>query len=61
MHLGVSDLTVRGRHIYSHLSSLIKDTASQKRAREEIDSLYDEDTLPKWDDEQNMPFVRAGK
>ncbi|CAE6429779.1 unnamed protein product [Rhizoctonia solani] len=35
------------------------DTASQKRARDEIDSLYDEETLPKWDDQQQMPFVRA--
>ncbi|CAE6491274.1 unnamed protein product [Rhizoctonia solani] len=39
--------------------ALIKDTASQKRARDEIDSLYDEETLPKWDDQQQMPFVRA--
>ncbi|CAE6458667.1 unnamed protein product [Rhizoctonia solani] len=36
--------------------ALIQDTASQKRARAEIDSLYDEDTLPKWEDEQQMPF-----
>ncbi|CAE6419330.1 unnamed protein product [Rhizoctonia solani] len=39
--------------------ALIQDTASQKRARDEIDSLYDEETLPKWEDEQQMPFVRA--
>ncbi|CAE6424359.1 unnamed protein product [Rhizoctonia solani] len=39
--------------------ALIQDIASQKRARDEIDSLYDEDNLPKWEDEQQMPFVRA--
>ncbi|QRW15884.1 cytochrome P450 family protein [Rhizoctonia solani] len=38
---------------------LIKDTSSQERARKEIDALYDEDTLPRWVDEQAMPFVRA--
>nr|AVZ23852.1 cytochrome P450 [Thanatephorus cucumeris] len=38
---------------------LIKDTPSQERARKEIDALYDEDTLPRWIDEQAMPFVRA--
>ncbi|KAF8709312.1 Cytochrome P450, partial [Rhizoctonia solani] len=38
---------------------LIKDTPSQERARKEIDALYDEDTLPRWVDEQAMPFVRA--
>ncbi|GAB1523594.1 hypothetical protein RhiTH_006744 [Rhizoctonia solani] len=40
---------------------LIKDTSSQERARKEIDALYDEDTLPRWVDEQAMPFVRAGE
>ncbi|CAE6462497.1 unnamed protein product [Rhizoctonia solani] len=39
--------------------ALIQDLASQKRARAEIDNLYDEETQPKWDDEQKMPFVRA--
>ncbi|KAF8759846.1 cytochrome P450 family [Rhizoctonia solani] len=41
------------------LHRLIKDTSSQERARKEIDALYDEDTLPRWVDEQAMPFVRA--
>ncbi|CAE6472769.1 unnamed protein product [Rhizoctonia solani] len=39
--------------------ALIHDTASQTRGRDEIDSLYDEETLPRWEDEQKMPFVRA--
>ncbi|CAE6515922.1 unnamed protein product [Rhizoctonia solani] len=39
--------------------ALLEDTRSQDRARREIDSIYDEDTLPRWDDEQRMPFVRA--
>ncbi|KAH7341797.1 cytochrome P450 [Rhizoctonia solani] len=39
--------------------ALLVDPKSQDRARQEIDSIYDEDTLPKWDDEQRMPFVRA--
>jgi hypothetical protein len=43
------------------LFRLIHDHKSQQRAREEIDNLYDDDTLPKWADEQAMPFVRAGK
>ncbi|CAE6425232.1 unnamed protein product [Rhizoctonia solani] len=39
--------------------ALLADPESQHRARQEIDSIYDEDTLPKWGDEQRMPFVRA--
>ncbi|KAG8695718.1 hypothetical protein FRC11_001269, partial [Ceratobasidium sp. 423] len=39
--------------------ALIHDPAIQRRAQEEIGGLYDEDTLPKWADEQKMPFVRA--
>ncbi|KAG8730535.1 hypothetical protein FRC11_006492 [Ceratobasidium sp. 423] len=39
--------------------ALIQDLASQDRARDEIDNLYDEETLPKWEDEQKLPFVRA--
>ncbi|KAG9122078.1 hypothetical protein FRC07_001686 [Ceratobasidium sp. 392] len=38
---------------------LIHDPESQRRARAEIDGFYDEDTLPKWQDEQSLPFVRA--
>ncbi|ELU37780.1 cytochrome P450, putative [Rhizoctonia solani AG-1 IA] len=43
----------------SNLDMHINDTSSQERARKEIDALYDEDTLPRWVDEQAMPFVRA--
>ncbi|KAJ1307503.1 hypothetical protein OPQ81_001602 [Rhizoctonia solani] len=39
--------------------ALLQDTWSQDRARQEIDGIYDEDTLPRWEDEQKMPFVRA--
>ncbi|CEL55391.1 O-methylsterigmatocystin oxidoreductase OS=Aspergillus parasiticus GN=ordA PE=3 SV=1 [Rhizoctonia solani AG-1 IB] len=39
--------------------ALIADTQSQDRARQEIDSIYDEETLPSWSDEQRMPFIRA--
>ncbi|CAE6441605.1 unnamed protein product [Rhizoctonia solani] len=39
--------------------ALLEDIHSQDRARQEIDRIYDEDTLPRWDDEQKMPFVRA--
>ncbi|CUA76075.1 O-methylsterigmatocystin oxidoreductase [Rhizoctonia solani] len=39
--------------------ALLDDMQSQYRARQEIDGIYDEDTLPRWDDEQKMPFVRA--
>ncbi|CAE6475570.1 unnamed protein product [Rhizoctonia solani] len=45
--------------ICSCILALIQDTGRQKRARDEIDRLYDEDTLPKYEDEQEMPFVRA--
>ncbi|CAE6410567.1 unnamed protein product [Rhizoctonia solani] len=38
---------------------LVEHKAYQKRAREEIDCLYNEETLPRRDDEQKMPFVRA--
>ncbi|CAE6410582.1 unnamed protein product [Rhizoctonia solani] len=39
--------------------ALIHDPEIQRRAWEEIDGLYDEYTLPKWEDEQKMPLVRA--
>ncbi|KAF8688683.1 Cytochrome P450, partial [Rhizoctonia solani] len=39
--------------------ALIQNTIYQKRGREEIDGLYDEETLPRWEEEQQMPFVRA--
>ncbi|KAJ1308478.1 hypothetical protein OPQ81_004182 [Rhizoctonia solani] len=45
--------------ILTCILALIHDTAAQDQARREIDSLYDEDTLPRWADEQEMPFVRA--
>ncbi|CAE6515911.1 unnamed protein product [Rhizoctonia solani] len=45
--------------ISTTILALLEDTRSQDRARREIDSIYDEDTLPRWDDEQRMPFVRA--
>ncbi|KAG8691581.1 hypothetical protein FRC11_000622 [Ceratobasidium sp. 423] len=45
--------------ILTCILALIHDTAAQERARQEIDVLYDEDTLPSWVDEQAMPFVRA--
>ncbi|QRV87494.1 cytochrome P450 family protein [Ceratobasidium sp. AG-Ba] len=41
------------------LLAFVHEPESQQRARAEIDGLYDEDTLPKWRDEQSMPFVRA--
>ncbi|CAE6461268.1 unnamed protein product [Rhizoctonia solani] len=41
------------------ICTMIKDPVCQKRARDEIDSLCDEETLPRWEDEQQMPFIRA--
>ncbi|KAG8731899.1 hypothetical protein FRC11_001717 [Ceratobasidium sp. 423] len=41
------------------IMALVENTTHQKRAQEEIDGLYNEETLPKWEDEQKMPFVRA--
>ncbi|ELU40383.1 cytochrome P450 domain-containing protein [Rhizoctonia solani AG-1 IA] len=32
---------------------------AQDRARQEIDGIHDEYTLPRWADEERMPFVRA--
>ncbi|CAE6429628.1 hypothetical protein ACGC1H_000900 [Rhizoctonia solani] len=45
--------------ILTCILALIYDTSAQDRARQEIDALYDEDTLPSWADEQSMPYVRA--
>ncbi|KAG9105986.1 hypothetical protein FRC07_009034 [Ceratobasidium sp. 392] len=45
--------------ILACILALIHDPESQQRARTEIDGFYDEDTLPKWQDEQSLPFVRA--
>ncbi|KAG8700983.1 hypothetical protein FRC09_005630 [Ceratobasidium sp. 395] len=45
--------------ILTCILALVHDPESQRRARAEIDSLYDEDTLPRWKDEQSLPFVRA--
>ncbi|KAH7343964.1 cytochrome P450 [Rhizoctonia solani] len=45
--------------ILTCILALIKDKEAQDRARQEIDALYDEDTLPAWANEQAMPFVRA--
>ncbi|CAE6479831.1 unnamed protein product [Rhizoctonia solani] len=45
--------------ILTCILALVYDTSAQDRARQEIDALYDEDTLPSWADEQSMPFLRA--
>ncbi|QRV87486.1 cytochrome P450 family protein [Ceratobasidium sp. AG-Ba] len=45
--------------ILTSLLALVHDPKSQRRAQDEIDKLYDEENLPKWRDEQSMPFVRA--
>ncbi|KAG8703175.1 hypothetical protein FRC11_010928 [Ceratobasidium sp. 423] len=45
--------------ISTAILALLEDTRIQDGARKEVDSIYDEDTLPRWDDEQKMPFVRA--
>ncbi|KAG9118360.1 hypothetical protein FRC07_007149 [Ceratobasidium sp. 392] len=45
--------------ILACILALVHDPESQQRARAEIDGFYDEDTLPKWKDEQSLPFVRA--
>ncbi|EUC64827.1 cytochrome P450 family protein [Rhizoctonia solani AG-3 Rhs1AP] len=41
------------------IMAMVKHEAYQERAQGEIDNLYNEETLPKWEDEHNMPFVRA--
>ncbi|QRW17911.1 cytochrome P450 family protein [Rhizoctonia solani] len=45
--------------ISTAILALLEDTTSQDRARQEIDGIYDEYTLPRWADEERMPFVRA--
>ncbi|KAG8685934.1 hypothetical protein FRC08_012836 [Ceratobasidium sp. 394] len=50
--------TVAGT-ILTCILALIHDPESQKHARGEIDSLYGEDALPGWNDEQSTPLVRA--
>ncbi|KAG8711462.1 hypothetical protein FRC08_015862 [Ceratobasidium sp. 394] len=45
--------------ILACILALVHDPQSQRQARAEIDGLYDEDTLPRWKDEQSLPFVRA--
>ncbi|KAH7341798.1 cytochrome P450 [Rhizoctonia solani] len=41
------------------IMALVENDAYQKRAQGEIDALYTGEILPKWEDEQKMPFVRA--
>lgn len=41
------------------LLALVENPEIQRRAQAEIDALCDEETLPKWQDEQSLPFVRA--
>ncbi|KAJ1301320.1 hypothetical protein OPQ81_003722 [Rhizoctonia solani] len=43
----------------TYILALVQDIASQKRAKRATDNLYDQDALPKWYDEQWMPFVKA--
>ncbi|KAF8607702.1 cytochrome P450 [Ceratobasidium sp. AG-I] len=45
--------------LLSSVMALINDPQIQKRAQSEIDGLYDEETLPRWSDEQSLPFIRA--
>ncbi|KAJ1307502.1 hypothetical protein OPQ81_001601 [Rhizoctonia solani] len=45
--------------ILTCIMALVENNSYQKRAQAEIDRLYNEKTLPKWEDEQEMPFVRA--
>ncbi|CAE6485323.1 unnamed protein product [Rhizoctonia solani] len=45
--------------ILTCLLALINHPTTQKRAHEELDAMYDEETMPRWNDEQAMPFVRA--
>ncbi|CAE6425215.1 unnamed protein product [Rhizoctonia solani] len=41
------------------IMALVENKVYQKRAQDEIDALYTEEALPKWGDEQKMPFIRA--
>ncbi|CAE6405195.1 unnamed protein product [Rhizoctonia solani] len=45
--------------ILACLLALINHPTTQKRAHDELDALYNEETLPRWEDEQSLPFVRA--
>ncbi|KAH7343963.1 cytochrome P450 [Rhizoctonia solani] len=45
--------------ILTCLLALITHPAAQKRAHEELDAMYNEETLPRWTDEQTLPFIRA--
>ncbi|KAF8759845.1 Cytochrome P450 [Rhizoctonia solani] len=45
--------------ILTCLLALISHPEAQKRAHEELDAVYNEETLPRWEDEQGLPFVRA--
>ncbi|KAF8607703.1 cytochrome P450 [Ceratobasidium sp. AG-I] len=45
--------------LLTSLMALVSNPEVQKRAQSEIDGLYDEETLPRWSDEQSLPFVRA--
>ncbi|CEL59386.1 O-methylsterigmatocystin oxidoreductase OS=Aspergillus flavus (strain ATCC 200026 / FGSC A1120 / NRRL 3357 / JCM 12722 / SRRC 167) GN=ordA PE=2 SV=1 [Rhizoctonia solani AG-1 IB] len=45
--------------ILTCLLALISHPVAQKRAHDELDTLYDDETLPRWQDEQALPFVRA--
>ncbi|KAG8691582.1 hypothetical protein FRC11_000623 [Ceratobasidium sp. 423] len=45
--------------ILTCLLALVSHPAAQERAHEELDTMYNEETLPRWYDEQAMPFVRA--
>ncbi|GAB1524990.1 hypothetical protein RhiTH_008146 [Rhizoctonia solani] len=45
--------------ILTCLLALISHPKAQKRAHEELDAIYNEETLPRWEDEQGLPFVRA--
>ncbi|CAE6494377.1 unnamed protein product [Rhizoctonia solani] len=45
--------------ILTCLLALITHPAAQRQAHEELDAMYNEETLPRWQDEQALPFVRA--
>ncbi|KAJ1308479.1 hypothetical protein OPQ81_004183 [Rhizoctonia solani] len=45
--------------ILTCLLALIGYPEVQRRAHEELDAMYNEETLPRWKDEQALPFVRA--
>ncbi|KAB5594592.1 O-methylsterigmatocystin oxidoreductase [Ceratobasidium theobromae] len=45
--------------ILACLLALIHDPRSQKRAQDELDALFDDDTLPSWQHERSLPFIRA--